>query len=365
MNAKVARAELLRGISTVQNVVSGKATLPALSNVLLDAKEGSITFSATDLKVTIECSVNAEIDEKGMACVPAAHLASVVREMPDQEIVIEKSANDVLSLSCGTIQFRLLGMAANEFPRTPECKAVTNVVLKQEALGDILERTAFSVGTDQSRYILTGLLLELNKGLLRSVATDGRRLSFGQTVMDCDKKASFRVVVPEKTIREVQRLVTGEGEIEIVVGEAQVLFVMSGTRLTSTLIEGDFPDYNRVIPKRHNKQLVVRTMEFAAAVRRAAAVTSKKYHSIKVKLLPGLMVFGSVTPEIGEETEEMAADYDGDELEVAFNPDYLLQALAAIRAEETVLEVRDQESAGVLRPQGSEDYAYVVMPIRI
>jgi len=365
MKATLTKTDFQKGISYVQNVVPSRSALPIISNILLEFKKDTLRLCATDLRVGIECVVEAKVVSEGSLSVPAARLAEITRELPEKDVIIESIEDNALSLRCDRIFFKILGLPGEEFPALPSVKAKTPLVFEQRELREMFQKTAFAISTEQARYTLTGLLFDVDQAKLRVVATDGRRLSYAQRDLDAPKEYRAAVIVPDKMVNEVLRLMRGDGEVRVDIGENQIGFSFDAVRLVSQLIEGNFPDYKAVIPKGYEREILIDTFDFTMAARRAAAVASREFNSVRLQIDKGLIVFSAVTPDVGEAKDEVAVSYDGDEMEIVFNPDYLLDALGTIETDRTVLELKDSMSPGVLRPYQSEDYIYVVMPIKI
>jgi len=365
MKATLTKTDLQRGISYVQNVVPSRSALPIISNVLLELEKDQLKLSATDLRVGIECSVPARVGRSGKLSVSGMRLAEIARELPEKDVAIESTKDNALAVKCDKIYFKVLGLPGDEFPSLPVITTETPVTFEQMQLREMFQKTAFAISTEQARYTLTGLLLDIEGGSVRAVATDGRRLSYAQKPIDVPKKFRATAIIPDKMVAEVIRLMKGDGDVKVEIGENQIAFSFESVRLVSQLIEGNFPDYKAAIPKKYDREVVVDTYEFTMATRRAAVVTSREFNSVKLQIQKGLMILSAATPDVGEAENEIPASYDGDGLEIVFNPDYLLDALGSIESDRTILQLKDEKSPGVLKPYGSEEYIYVVMPIKV
>jgi len=365
MKATLAKTDFQRGISYVQNVVPSRSALPIISNVLLDMQKDELRLSATDLRVGIECAIPARVASRGKLSVPATRLVEIARELPEKDIGVESGRDNALSVRCDKIFFKILGLPGDEFPALPTVAVETPLSFEQRQLREMFQKTAFAISTEQARYTLTGLLFEVDQGKVTTVATDGRRLSYACKAVDVAEDYKVSVIVPDKMINELVRLMKGDGEVRVEVGENQIVFVFDGIRLVSQLIEGNFPDYRAVIPKDYDKEVVVDTFDLTMATRRAAAVTSREFNSVKLHVHKGAMTLSAVTPDVGEAEDQIGASYDGDEQDIVFNPDYMLDALASIETDRAVLQLRDTTSPGVLKPYDSDEYVYVIMPIKV
>lgn len=368
MNIRIPRQELLDAANKVKTVVSQKSALPILSHVLMEADTDHIRLSATDLKVSIECSVPCSVDSPGSLTVASQRLASILAELPDSDVVFTLLDNGVVSLECGSIHTKLFSMSPEEFPPIRDFEGVEPLVLPQKLLKRLFSRTAFAICTDQARYNLTGLLFEISRGKLTVVATDGRRMSLCSDTEGIPENIDMRVIIPGKMINELERLLGDEGEVRVFIDEAQAAFSFGSLRLVTALIEGNFPNYEMVIPKKHDKHIVLNTARFSESMRRTRTMTNDKFNSVRFIFGDNLMVLKVVTPEVGEYEEEMSIDYTGEKVEIAFNPDFVLDILRRIECNDAVFILKDSGNPGLIKPaeqdEGSE-YLNVIMPIRI
>ncbi len=368
MKIRIPRQDLLDAVNKVKTVVSAKSALPILSHILVETGESMIRLAATDLKVSIECLIDCTVEEPGSFTVSSQRLASILAELPEGEITFELGENNVVSLSSGRIQTKLFSMSPEEFPPIRSFDGIEPLILEEGILKRLLAKTSFAICTDQSRYNLTGLLFELQGGKLTVVATDGRRMSLcieGQGVPD---GVDLKVIVPGKMVSELERLLGDSREVAIYLDETQAAFSFGSIRLVTALIEGSFPNYEMVVPKKHDKEARVGTTQFLEAVRRTRTMTNEKFNSVRFGLEEGVMTLRVVTPEVGEYNEEMEVEYSGPTMEIAFNPDFILDVLRRIDTEKVAFVLKDATSPGMLRPvteDGAMNYLNVIMPIRI
>lgn len=368
MEITIPRNELLEAVNKVKTVVSAKSALPILSHILMEAQESSLKLSATDLKVSIECELDCRVKSPGSLTVSAQRLSSILAELPDGDVTITLGDKSVVSLDCGAIQTKLFSMAPDEFPPIRDFSGVEPIVMDQKTLKGLFERTSFAVSTDQARYNLTGLLFELKDGKLHAVATDGRRMSMAVESEGVPAGIDVKVIIPGKMISELERLLSGSDQVNVYIDETQAAFAFDSTRLVTALIEGSFPNYDMVIPKNHDKEAVMDLGPFADAMRRTRTMTNEKFNSVRLILSSGQAVLKVVTPEVGEYVEEMSVEYDGPELEIAFNPGFVLEALKHVDSDHVVLQLKDSMSPGVLKPftdAPNDRYVNVIMPIRL
>jgi DNA polymerase-3 subunit beta len=369
MKIAIPRYDLLDAVNKVKTVVSAKSALPILSHVLLEAEDNRLRISATDLKVSIECTIECGVDDPGSMTVSCQRLASILGELPDSDIHLELGQSNTVTLECGKIHTKLYSMSPEEFPPIRSFDGVEPLVLPQNLLRGIFQKTSFAISTDQARYNLTGLLLEIKEGKLVAVATDGRRMSLISQTEGIADGINIKVIIPGKMIHELERLLDAEEDVTIQIGENQAAFSFGTLRLVTALIEGNFPNYEMVIPKEHDKEVKLNTALFTEGMRRTRTMTNDKFNSVRLCIQDGQMTLKVVTPEVGEYEEELPITYSGEELEIAFNPDFVLDVLRHVDSEETCLVLKDPMSPGVLKPlagDGATDsYINVVMPIRI
>lgn len=368
MKIVIPRQDLLDAVNKVKSVVSAKSALPILSHILMETQESAVRLSATDLKVSIECTVDCTVESAGSLTISSQRLASILSELPDADITLELGDSNVINIECGKIHTRLFSMSPDEFPTIRTFDGVEPLVLSQKMVKNIFSKTSFAICTDQARYNLTGLLLEISGGKLVAVATDGRRMSLFEQEEGIADGIDIKVIVPGKMIIELERLLDKDDDVNIYIGENQAAFSFGSMRLVTALIEGNFPNYEMVVPKEHDKVVTIDTARFVEGVRRTRTMTNDKFNSVRMALDGSKMTLKVVTPEVGEYEEEMSVEYDGEELEVAFNPDFLLDVLRHLDSEQTLVSLKDSMSPGVVRPGGEnpgESYTNVVMPIRI
>jgi DNA polymerase-3 subunit beta len=363
MKFSVAKDKLLEGLQTVQNVVSTRTTLPILSNVLIRADNGALHFTTNDLDVGMSCSVEANIEKPGGTTIPARRLATIVKELPASEVSVEVDSKNVASIRCGPSFFKMLCLPEDEFPALPKLEKAKAFTLQQKALKDALRKTSYAISTDETRYVLNGILFSFKENKLTLVATDGRRLALVDLEAEFPRSNEVDVVVPAKCITELQRLLGDEGEVKLAVGENHVSFESGGKLLVSKLIEGNYPNYRQVIPAESRERITIERELFLNAVRRVALLSSEKSNSVKLNFTKNNLEITANTPEIGEARESLAISYKTKDFSVAFNPAFLQDPLRNLTDEEIFLEVSDEMSPGVIKI--GSPFLYVLMPMRI
>lgn len=368
MKLTIAKEELIAGLQAVQNVVGSRTTLPILSNVLLQAQEGRLAFTATDLDVTVACTVEAKVARSGSTTLPARRLFSIVRELGTQEIEIEVDEKNSCSLVSGSSYFKINGLAAEEFPPLPTFADNRHVTLPQDKVKGMLRRTAFAVSNDEARYVLNGLYFSFREHKVTMVATDGRRLALTDEELDIPAESQAEFIVPTKAINELTRLLQDKGEVRITLGENQAAFKMQAEGafdilVISKLVDGTYPNYQQVIPRESKERIALVREELVQALRRAELMTSDKSNSVKLSFGRNTLAITANSPEVGEARETLAMNYKGAELAIAFNPSFLLDALKALDDDEVYFELSDELSPGVIKTNGP--FLYVIMPMRM
>lgn len=373
MKVIVPRSELLKGVLTVQSAVAAKQTMPILANILLEAKDNRFEFVATDLDMGIRCSVPAEVVDKGSITINAKKISELCRELPDANIDIETDENNRLILVCNKSSFRINGMPKDDFPILPEVRKEKSLKIKGSVLLEMIRKTVFAVSTDESRYVLNGVYFNMEAGRLKMVATDGHRLAYIQKKLDSKEGETKTVIIPTKTLNELSKIVSDaskgkedEAVVEITATENQIKFVAAGVEIVSRLIEGQFPNYEQVIPKESDKKVEASVSELAAATRRVSILASEKSYSVRYKLEKGSLTISTKTPDIGESKEEIGVDYaGGEDFATAFNAKYVLDVLKNVGTDKVLLELTQPLNPGIFRPKGDADYLCVIMPMRM
>jgi len=368
MNITIPRQELLDTVNKVKPVVAAKTALPILSHILMETGESSVRLAATDLKVSIESTADCTVNKPGSMTVSSQRLASMLAELPDLDVTLNLADNNVIELTCGKISTRLFSMSPDEFPPIRNFEGIEPLVFKQSTLKKLFSKSSFAICTDQARYNLTGLLFEIAQQRLTVVATDGRRMSLATDDEGVPEGAELKVIIPSKMIHELERLLGDDEEVQVFIDESQAAFVFGHLRMVSALIEGSFPNYEMVVPKKHDKEAIVSTSSLTEAMRRTRTMTNEKFNSVRFNLSESMLKLKVVTPEVGEYEEELVVDYSGENVEIAFNPDFVLDVLRRMDGEKVCLVLKDGMSPGVIKPYTEapvDAFVNVVMPIRI
>lgn len=369
MKISIPRNELQRGLARIQSIVEKRNTMPILANVLLEAEGTGLELAATDLEVGIRSSHPAEVSEAGRVTASAKKLYEIVRELPDEPVHIEATPDSYLSIHCARADFTLAGNAADEYPTLPTAAPGNTASVQAVVLSQMIERTMYAASMDETRYNLNGVFVELvpDTGKLRMVATDGHRLGYVDRALGAVLEGlESGVIIPRKGLSELKKLVDEEDADEVEIGFEgnSGLVRKQGVTLVMRLIEGEFPNYRQVIPKQQTRQIVLPTETLVHALRRVVLLSSERSRAVKFELTTGLLKLSSNNPDLGEAHEEIDVDYEGDELEIAFNARYLTDCLGVIGAKEVRLGFQDSLSPAQLVPTDDEDTLAVVMPMR-
>ena len=364
MKFSAEREAILAPLQAVMGVVERRQTMPILANVLLSAKGQNLSITATDLEVELVASANFDIAQGGEITVPGRKLLDICRALPERSNVTLSLEGEKALVRSGRSRFTLSTLPASEFPTIEEINASQTLTVPQADLRRLIDKTHFSMAQQDVRYYLNGMLLETDAKAMRAVATDGHRLALCEFALD-QKGTAQQVIVPRKGVLEMQRVLGHDGEVELSIGSNHIRIKVDGVRLTSKLIDGRFPEYSRVIPADPPKLIAAERDQLRAALQRAAILSNEKYRGIRLGIRPNTIVIQAHNPEQEEAEEELEAGYEGEELEIGFNVNYLLDALAAVETEQVELGLTDANSSCLLRSPGSTDAKYVVMPMRL
>ena len=368
MNLTISKEQIINGLQAVQNVVSNRTTLPILSNVLLRAEGDKLELTATDLDVTIACSVEAKVKKPGASTVPVKKLFGIVRELGNSEIDLEVDDKNVCSIRSGASFYKINGLSADEFPPMPKFKEDKKVELPQEKIRGMMKKTSFAISTDESRYVLNGIYISLRDHKMTMVATDGRRLAMVDEEVDVSEKSQGEFIAPAKAVNELNRLLQDKGNVEVRYTDNQASFTLKDEKngsvlIVTKLIEGNYPNYRQVIPTEVKERISLGREEFLHALKRAEIMTSDKSNSVKLTFGKNNLAITANSPEVGEARESIAINYKGKEMAIAFNPKYMIDPLNALANDEVFIELIDELSPGVLKINGP--FLYVVMPMRL
>jgi len=366
MQFSIQREALLKPLQQVVGVVERRQTLPVLANLLVKVGNGKLSLTGTDLEVEMVATTEAEKLTDGEVTIPARKLFDIVRALPDGARIDLKLNGDRVALNAGRSRFTLTTLPASEFPTVDEIELVEKVSLPEEALRDLMERTAFAMANQDVRYYLNGMLLDLQEHTLRCVATDGHRLAMKETQLQSSVSTRRQIIIPRKGVNELVGLLeTGEGQVELEFGRNHLRVRRGDVVFTSKLIDGRFPDYEAVIPLGADKSATLDREVLRSALQRAAILSNEKYRGVKLELSSGKMRIVAHNPEQEEAVEELEAETVVSDLAVGFNVGYLLDALSALRGERARLNLRDAQSSCLVQEDDSEEARHVIMPLRL
>ncbi len=373
MKFKINRDHFANGLAQVLNVVGSKATMPILSNVLIEVGKDHITLTTTNLDLGIRVKIKADAKETGAVTLPVKRLATIVRELPNVDVTFDGSPNHQVKLTSGGSTFRIMGIGKEEFPPLPDFGDDKVFTLEQAELITMLRSVDYAQSTDETRYILNGVYLSFRDNKLSLVATDGRRLALVSKELETPAASAGHIILPAKSVAELERMLGKGGKLKISFNDRRAAFQIATDKDTSGLIdhiylyskvvEGNYPNYQQVIPKETHQRLKLERELFLQCVHRAQLVCSEKANSVKIKLTTNLLEITAQSPDFGEAHESMAVAYSGTELQVAFNPAYLLDPLRALTKDEVFLELKDEVSPGVFKTL--ENFVCVIMPVRL
>jgi len=362
MRVKISKEDLIKGLNTIQNAVDTRATLPILSNILIETYNNKLQLTATDLNLGITCELPVDIQEQGAVAITAKRFIDIIKELSEEEIEIIVKKNNSLTIETKNCQFKLMGLPKEEFPKLPEFKDKEVINFHSETLKQLLSLVVFAVSYDETRYILNGVLFQNQKDTLFLVATDGRRLAITSEKLTRIPNKDINIIVPAKTVQELIRNLTTSEQTLLVLGTNQIMFQLNGVSIISRLIEGEFPDYRSVIPPVAEQKIKVERQALLQAVRRAAILATPDYQAVKMEVFKNKLVVSKATPDIGESREELNVEYAGKEIVVGFNPAYIIDVLRNLSDEIVMLEITAADKPAVIR---KENYLYIVLPMRL
>jgi DNA polymerase III subunit beta len=371
MEITVSKFELLRELTATQGVVERKTTIPILSNYLFEAAGDKLSLTATDLDLSLRTSCNAKVKKEGSCTIPARKLHDYVKLLPDADITIKLLENHWVSIRCGRSNTKMVGMARSNFPTLPILPTSGVVKIPAQVLRGMIAKTGFAIANEESRYTLNGALMVLKPESITMVATDGHRLAHIERSAEKFEGVSgeMKTLIPKKAMDELKSLVdsTEVEVIEFAKDESQLYFRIGPRLLTSRQLTGQFPNYEAVLPKDNNKQVMVSGDDLSAAVQRVSQFADERSRAVRLRLDKGELKISASSTEMGESEDSLETNYNGDGLTIGFNAQYLLDFLKAVGAGDVLLELKDPQSAGQLRPAEGDDYKYryIVMPMRI
>lgn len=368
MKFSTQRETLLSPLQHVVGAVERRQTSPILGNVLIEADETHLTITASDSEIEMQAKVEMYVDEVGATTVPARKLLEICKHLPDSARVDFNYAGDKVVFKSGRSKFTLATLSANEFPKVEKLDSPQRVVLTASVLHQCIRNTAFSMAQQDVRFYLNGMLLEIGADRLSCVATDGHRLAYAQCATDAEPETPVRAIIPRKSVNELQRLLASvdpQDSVELYVTAQHLQIQVRGVRLSTKLIDGRFPDYNRVIPIDGNKEILIDCQTLKQSLTRASVLSNEKYRGVRIALQPGVLTISSNNPDQEEAVDELEVDYTGESAEIGFNVTYLLDVLNTIDTENARILIKDGNSSALITSETTSDSKYVVMPMRL
>jgi len=365
------RRVLHEALQHVGRVVSGRTTLPILSNILLEAKGGRLRLAAYDMEIGAQSTVDIESAEEGALTVPARVFSDVVASLPDATVEMASADRNLLALTCGRSEYTIHGLPADEYPALPEVAGDINFSVSQEGMRDLIRTTIFAASSDETRAILTGVLLLREGGAVKMVATDSYRLAMKtapEDQVEGGEGEKWTTIVPARALQELNRMLDPAAKktpVKVRASEQQILFEVGPYTLVSRLIEGQFPNYERVIPAEPERSIVVKRADLLGAIKRAAIVARAEASKLVFRTSEGSLTISAESGDVGRAHEELPATTEGEEIEIAFNAEYLMDVLSVMESEAVIWQLTGALSSGLLKGSDDPDYLYVVMPMQL
>ena len=363
MKFRIEKDQILEALQKVQSIVGQRTTLPILSNVLLEAKSGRLSLITTDMEVSVCTSIEADIQRDGATTLPARRFFSICRDLPNHQVEISVSDDDVADILSGSYNCKLEGLSVDDFPPMPKFEESSSYKLRQGTFKDILQKTSYAASTDESRAILNSSLMAFRDNKLTVVCTDGRRLALVEQEIEMPEAAELDIVVPTKTVNELIKTLNEDGDAIIKTSATQVSFEFGNIFIISKLIDGTYPNYRQVIPSQCEERIAVDREMLQSAVRRVSLMLDDQAASVKIKIKENRMELITSSPEVGESHESLPVKYSGKDITIAFNPAFLMAPLKHLDNDEIFLELSDELSPGVIKT--NVPFLYVIMPIRV
>ncbi|MGH3129552.1 MAG: DNA polymerase III subunit beta [Gaiellaceae bacterium] len=363
MKVTCGRDELMQKLGVVARAVSTRASVQVLLGVLLRAEAGRLQLAATDMELSLRASLEAEVADEGAAVVPGRLLVDIARLLPAGEVVLEHRAEEgVVRLECGSASYRLNSYSVEDFPRLPDVETLQSFTVEREALLDTVARVSRSASRDESRPVLTGILVRFEAGRLVMAATDSYRLSVKETTLG-GEAPPFEAIIPARALGELARIAQGGEEIELGVHENQVVFSAGGVLLTTRRIDGQFPNYKQLIPETFEHELALPRTELLEVVRRTA-VMAQRNSPLRLRFAEGELTVSAQTQDVGESRESLPVAFTGEPLEIGFNAEFLRDGIESVTTDEVTLKLISPLRPGLIQG-GGDDFSYLIMPIRL
>ena len=372
MEFRIDRDTFAKALQKIQGIVEKRNTMPILSNALLEVNDATLSVTATDLEVGMKSLYPVQVDKPGKITISAKKIFEIIKELPDKEIQFTTKENDWVEIRCGKSKFTIVGLSSEEFPYFPKIGDQQFVAIESNLLREMIEKTGYAICTDETKYNLNGVYVRVveegGRTLLRMVATDGHRLSIAEKEVSGTFAPELQkgVIFPRKGIHELKRL-TEEGESNLLLGfmDNSVVVRKDQTVIVMRLVDGEFPDYTRVVPTNNDKRIRVNREDFLHSLKRMAILSSEKFKGIKCDFNGTLLEISSSNPELGEGRDDLDISYEGPQLTSRFNARYILDVLSVLTDAEVELVLKDEMSPAILQPAGADDFKAIIMPMRL
>ena len=362
MKIKIEKNAFIAGLKKVSSVIGSRSTIPVISNVLVDAKDGQVSLHTTDLELSIKTIIPAEVLEEGTTTIPCKKLNEIINKLPSGTIELNSDDQFQSTIKCNRSFFRIVGMDPKEFPVDSEPEQTRTFVFPKLELGKNLKKISYAASSDDSRYVLNGILFSVRAGLFTVVATDGRRLALVEKVIEAEAHLDGDAVLPMKSVNEIAKVLEGEGNVTLKLGENKASFVTDDSLIITKLVDGNYPNFRHVIPASFNYSAALPRVPFTEALDRVSLVVSESNLAIKVAFGATEAVLSSSSSEIGESSEPMQISYDGDPMAITFNPKFIADPLKHLDCDDLVIKLNDNCSP--ISMSGDEGFLYVIMPMR-
>lgn len=373
MEFRIDKEAFLKALQKIQGIVEKRTSMPILSNVLLETVDSSLHVTATDLEVGMKSIYPADIQAQGKITVNAKKLYEIVKELPNQQIIFSTKENDWVEIRCGKVHFNIVGLSADEFPYFPTVNEENLLEIESSLLRGMIEKTSYAICNDDTKYNLNGLFTkaettEQDGQILKMVATDGHRLSIASCPLNglTGQELAKGVILPKKGVYELKKIAEeNSGSLKFGFMDNSAVVKQSDSFMVMRLIDGEFPDYNRVIPKSNERTITIKKDDFTHSVRRMAILSSEKFKGIMLEISTSNIKISSSNPELGDAMEEIDVIYDGEPLTVRFNARYLLDVLAVTETDRLVMKFKDELAPSIILPENSNSFLAVIMPMRL
>lgn len=366
MKIIINRNDLFEPLQSVCGVVERRQTLPILANVLIQAENNTIRFTASDMEVEISYLIEHEIKSNIRTTVPARKFVDIIKSLPDDQQVEMQFDDENVTIKCGRSRFKLSTMPADEYPLKDQQDGLTRLEIPERQLKQLIDSTQFAMAHQDVRYYLNGLLFEIAQNTIRSVATDGHRLAISEITTQHNIDQLMQVIVPRKGVLEMSRLVAeADNTIDLEIGQNYIRLITHNQTLTSKLIDGKFPDYERVIPVDSNKKVIAERIKVKNGLARTSILSNEKFRGIRLQLEEGKIITSANNPEHESAEEEIDVIYSGDSMEIGFNVSYILDVMNVIKSDEIMIQLKDADSSCLITAPDEPGNRYVIMPMRL